>query len=97
MKKIYTLLTVLIISISQATSQSGTDFWFAPPEVTDLHNSPGGEPLFLLVTSLGQPTTVTISQPANPAFNGGNPIIINLGANATQRINLTPFKADLET
>lgn len=78
-------------------SQSGTDFWFAPPDITDLHNTPGGEPLYLLVSSMGQASTVTITQPANPGFNGGNPIVVNVAANRSSRINLTAFKTALET
>lgn len=97
LKKFIFLLILLQLSVFQGLAQSGTDFWFAPPDITDLHNSPGGEPLFLLVSSAGQAATVTISQPANPAFNGGAPIVVNLTANASQRINLTALKTQLET
>lgn len=90
----FILLNFCSLSIS---AQSGTDFWFAPPDITDLHNSPGGEPLFLQVSSAGQPATVTISQPANPGFNGGSPIVVNLTANGSQRINLSALKTQLET
>lgn len=75
-------------------AQSGTEFWLAPPEVTELHNSPGGEPIFLQVSSMGQASTVTVSQPANPGFV---PIILNVAANRSGRVNLTAFKTVLET
>lgn len=88
---------VLLFSITSVQSQTGTEFWFAPPEVTDLHNAPGGEPIYLIVTSQGSAATVTIDQPANPGFNGGSPIVVMLAANQSRRINLTPFKNDLET
>jgi hypothetical protein len=87
----------LLFFITQA--QVGTEFWLAPPDVSDLHNSPGGEPLYLLVQpQSGNMATVTISQPANPGFNGGTPIVINVHPGGTaRRVNLTPFKASLET
>ncbi len=99
MKKFYafTLGALLFLFPFINKAQSGTDFWFAPPEVTDLHNTPGGEPIYLLVSTFGQAATVTISQPANPGFNGGVPIVVNLNANSTARINLTSFKTILET
>jgi gliding motility-associated-like protein len=78
----------------ELTAQSGTEFWLAPPDITDLHNAPGGEPLYLLVSSTGQPSTVTIEQPANPGFV---PIVVNVAANKSQRVNLTAFKSQLET
>lgn len=84
----------LCLFFSNLNAQSGTDFWFAPPDVTDLHNPPGGEPIYLLISSFNQPATVTISQPANPGFT---PITVNLAANSSTRINLTPFKSQLET
>lgn len=85
------------LSASVILAQSGTEFWFAPPDITDLHNAPGGEPLYLFLSSTGQPATVTIEQPANPSFNGGAPIVVTVAANKSTRVNLTPFKAALET
>jgi len=78
----------------ETSAQSGTEFWLAPPDITDLHNAPGGEPLYLLVSSAGGSSTVTIEQPANGAFT---PIVVNVIANKSVRVNLTPFKSQLET
>src|ERR1044071_8804596 len=75
-------------------AQRGTEFWLAPPDITDLHNSPGGEPLYLFVSSAGAASTVTIDVPANGAFV---PIVVTVQANKTRRVNLTAFKAQLET
>ena len=99
MKHIYeryvTLMFIVVaLSTPKLFSQSGTDFWFAPPEITNLHNSPGGEPLYLLISSMGQASTITISQPANGGFT---PIIVNVAANKSARVNLTAFKTLLET
>ncbi len=75
-------------------ANGATEFWLAPPDVTDLNNFPGGEPINLVVMSAGTASTVTIDQPANGAFT---PIVVNVMANAFSRVNLTAFKASLET
>ncbi|MBN2682457.1 MAG: PKD domain-containing protein [Bacteroidales bacterium] len=97
MKKLYFLLLVVLLLSFEIKSQTGTEFWFAPPEVTYDHNSPGGQPIYLLLACLDQDAVVTISQPANPLFNGGSPIVVNLLANQSSRINLTPNIGHLET
>ncbi len=91
-----TLLFLLILLASELKvfAQSGTEFWLAPPEITNLHNSPGGEPLYVLISSTGQASTVTIEQPANGAFV---PIVVNVAADKSTRVNLTAFKSQLET
>ncbi|MCU0431835.1 MAG: gliding motility-associated C-terminal domain-containing protein [Bacteroidia bacterium] len=86
------LLCTLGVNVSFA--QSGNEFWLAPPEVTELHNSPGGEPIFLQLSSMGQAAVVTITQPANPGFT---PITVNVAANRSARVNLTSRKTLLET
>jgi gliding motility-associated-like protein len=86
------VLTLLFPEFGRA--QSGNEFWLAPPEVTDLHNSPGGEPIFLQLSSMGAAATVTITQPANPGFT---PIVVNVAANRSARVNLTSRKTLLET
>ncbi len=91
------LLTSLTLLQTNARAQSGTDFWFAPPDITDLHNVPGGEPLLLVLSSTGNASVVTISQPANAAFNGGSPIVVNVPANQSVKVNLTSLKSQLET
>ena len=74
------VLTLLFPEFGRA--QSGNEFWLAPPEVTDLHNSPGGEPIYLQLSSMGAAATVTITQPANPGFT---PIVVNVAANRSAR------------
>lgn len=86
--------SILSLSTSRVHAQQGNEFWLAPPDVTDLHNPPGGEPLYLICSSAGAATTVTVSQPANGAFV---PIVVNIPANRSSRINLTAFKTSLET
>ena len=96
MRKILSILCLLAMC-HILNAQSGTEFWLAPPEVTINHNFPGDEPIYLNLTSFGSAATVTISQPANPGFNGGTPIVINLLANDSHRETLTAHKSDLET
>jgi gliding motility-associated-like protein len=86
--------SILCLSTPVVYAQQGNEFWLAPPDVTDLHNPPGGEPLYLICSSAGAATTVTVSQPANGSFV---PIIVNIAANRSTRINLTAFKTSLET
>lgn len=90
---------IFCLLLSSTHAQVGTEFWLAPPDVSDLHNAPGGEPLYLLIQpQSANMATVTISQPANPGFNGGTPIVINVQPGGTaRRVNLTPFKTALET
>ncbi|MCX7954699.1 MAG: PKD domain-containing protein [Bacteroidales bacterium] len=92
MKKgvIFISLLVLLFNLK---AQVGTTFWFAPPNVTDYHNPPNF-PLYLLITTLDNPATVTISQPANPSFT---PLIYNIPANTSQRVDLTSYRTLLET
>lgn len=101
MKNIYSrfkyifLLILFTFSVSNPSkAQSGTDFWFAPPYVSHLHNAPGGVPIYLLLSSMGAATTVTVSQPANGGFT---PIVVNIPAGKSRRIDLTSFQAQLET
>ncbi len=91
---LFVFTLVLIAAPGRLHAQRGTEFWLAPPDITDLHNSPGGEPLYLIVSSAGAASTVTIDVPANGAFV---PIVVNVQANKSRRVNLTAFKAQLET
>lgn len=93
MKKLVLSLTSLFILIySQA--QTGTEFWFAPPDVTFSHNSPGGVPIYLNMSTTGGAATVTVDQPANGGFT---PIIVNIPANSSSQLDLSAFVASLET
>ncbi len=76
--------------------QSGTEFWFAPPEVTSGHVT--DNPVVLRIATGNTAATVTIEQPANMAlFNGGAPIVVNIPANSATTVNLTADLANLET
>lgn len=84
MKLFYLLLFTLLLGF-QASAQLDTLFWFVAPEVAQSH---GDRPIVFRFATLATPATITISQPANPGFP---PQIINLGANAAQTLDLTPW------
>ncbi|MCB9167104.1 MAG: gliding motility-associated C-terminal domain-containing protein [Flavobacteriales bacterium] len=94
-KALLPTLSLVLPLLLQA--QTGTDFWVAPPDVTLRHNMPGDEPIYLNVTTGTAPATITVSQPANPAFNGGSPIVLNLPASSATRYDMTALKSQLET
>lgn len=80
-----------------AVAQGGNgarEFWFAPPDVSDLHGSPGGEPLYLSIAAGDRAATVVIDLPANGAFT---PMTISVPARTSARVNLTAFKSQLES
>jgi IgGFc binding protein len=91
-----TVLALLIAhtDLSAQNAAGATEFWLAPPDVSDLHNSPGGEPLYLMCSTTGTAAAITVDLPANGAFV---PIVRNLPATASTRIDLTSFKTQLET
>ena len=81
------LLCSLLLFVNAAVSLGQTDtlFWFVAPEVAQSH---GDRPIVLRFATLNSAATITISQPANPAF----PVqVINLGINAAQTLDLTPW------
>jgi len=88
------VFVITLISATTSKAQTGTEFWFAPPEVTSGHGSNGGLPILLRLASGDAAATITISQPANGSFT---PIIINLPANSSTTEDLSAFENDLET
>lgn len=73
-----------------AMGQNDTEFWFGAPEVA----YGGGtsfdrdRPIYIRVATFTQAATVTLSQPARPAFT---PIVVNIPANGTYSFNLEPY------
>jgi hypothetical protein len=89
------LVIAFCITLLHSKAQIGTDFWIAPPDVTDLNDFPGGEPIYLFLQSQSaSDATVTITQPANGSFV---PIVVTVFAGKSRRVNLSPFKTALET
>ena len=87
-RNIIILFTALYAS--SAYSQTGTEFWFAAPEVSTGH---GDQPIYFRITSFNQASVITVTQPANASFV---PIIQSVAANSTLGVNLTPYLAIIE-
>ncbi|MCA1751706.1 MAG: hypothetical protein LC670_07915, partial [Flavobacteriales bacterium] len=86
----------LFLTQSSLFSQTSTEFWLAPPQVTSGHST-GGNPSYIRLASGAEAADVTISQPANPGFNGGAPITTTLAPNSTETINVTALLPQLFT
>ncbi|MCW8898228.1 MAG: PKD domain-containing protein [Flavobacteriales bacterium] len=99
MKRSYFLVFIIfsICFFHFSFAQTSNEFWFAPPEVTSGHGAAGTHGLRLVMATGATAATVTIEQPANLAFNGGTPIVINIPANSGHIEDMTPHTADLET
>lgn len=84
------LCPALTCSLPAAIGQLDTEFWFVAPEVWDGH---GDDPILLRFSTLGEPAEVTVELPANPTF----PVqTLNIAANGTQTLDLTPWLGDIE-
>ena len=67
LKRFFLILLLAITGTCYA--QMDTEFWFVAPEICK-HNGAHDRPMSLIISSLNDvPVTVTISQPANPAFS----------------------------
>ncbi len=75
MKKSIVIFAALLF-FSGIYAQTDNLFWFGAPDVSSQHGDPprNGAPIYLHITAV-QPTTVTLGQPANPAFT---PIVFTL-------------------
>lgn len=85
MKRIYIFIFFSFLCLNKLNAQLDTIFWFVAPEVAQTH---GDRPIVFRFASLGSPATITITQPANPLFPAQT---VNLGANAAQTVDLTPW------
>jgi len=88
MNRLTFFLAISIFCLS-AYTQTDNLFWFAAPDVSSVHGSGepeggDGRPIYLHFTAV-LPTTVTVSQPANPAFT---PITFSLDEMEHQSIKL---------
>lgn len=91
MKRIFSPIAALLISLSPCLSQVDTVFWFAAPEVSA---SAGDNPIYLRFLSYANPANVQVSIPSNGGFT---PINVALPANSVDSVNLTPFLASIES
>lgn len=92
----FLLLYLFLFAGFGLMAQSDTEFWFGAPE-----NAFGGgtstnrdRPIYIRVSTFDQEATVTVSQPARPAFI---PLAQTIAANSTYTYNLTTFLEFIET
>lgn len=90
MKKFLTSVVAAFLSC-MAFAQVDTEFWFACPDLSAIHFE---SCIRLCVTTFDQPATVTITQPANPAFAT---ITENVPANSYKNIELGSLLSKVET
>ncbi|NBV67700.1 MAG: gliding motility-associated C-terminal domain-containing protein [Flavobacteriia bacterium] len=84
MKKIL-LFSLFFLQFGISYGQFDTLFYFVCPEAAQSH---GDRPVVFRFATLNTPATITISQPANPAFPTQ---VLNLGVNAAQTLDITPW------
>jgi len=81
-KRIASILLFCFVALV-AKAQTDTAFWFGAPAISSGH---ANSPIVIRLSSYDQPSVVTISMPANPAFT---PYTINLAAYSANSVNLT--------
>lgn len=85
--KTHLLFWILLCGTHLAFSQKDTEFWFVAPEIAQGNNN-YDRPVAFRFSTYGTPATVTVSQPANPAF----PVqTITIAANASGILEFPPF------
>jgi len=91
---LFTLVAVVPRYAAAQGGNSAREFWFAPPDVTDLHNPLGGEPLYLSIAAGDRDADIVIELPANGAFS---PLTGTVAAHTSVRVNVSVFKGQLES
>lgn len=86
----FSFCVALTCGVQGAMGQLDTEFWFAAPEVWANH---GDQPILLRFSTLADAAEVTVDQPANSAFPAQT---LNIPANGTQTLDLTPWIDDIE-
>ncbi len=74
-------------------AQTDMEFWATAPGLTPQHGDMGGRVKHVVVSTLGNPATVTVSIPANPTFQ---PITVDVPSFTTERIDLFEFNSLIE-
>ncbi len=96
MKKTLSLSFLIFFNLHIAFCQTGTDFWFVAPEVTQAGNH--DRPIWLRMTTTGKAAKVTIMQPAQAAGIGlGTPLVISIPPNSTISQDLSVWIDQIES
>ena len=89
-KLLFSLLMFILWSVP-LSAQIDNIFWFAAPEISPNH---AHNPITFCFTSFSSPATVTISQPANPAYT---PVTINLNPYSYYALDVTSMESTVST
>ena len=89
--KLLIIINLTLVSLASLHGQTGKKFWFVAPDATSGHNH---QPVYLNLSAYNDSAYISISQPANPSFL---PMTFGIPANGSQRIDMTPWLASLET
>lgn len=94
-RRLFVMTSLLWLSLIACHAQLDTSFWFVAPEVCQWNNPTNFDrPIKLVFSTPGNvPATVTISQPANPAFTLIQQVV---PANGSATVDLTNYIADIE-
>lgn len=79
----FIVFVLTLISVNKTVGQTGTEFWFASPDISYQHAN-NSVPIYLHVTALYS-THVTISRPADPTFT---PVEFDLSPQQTQSVRV---------
>ncbi|MEX1241216.1 MAG: hypothetical protein WEB30_15940, partial [Cyclobacteriaceae bacterium] len=85
------LIAFSLLMVPWSYAQIDTEFWFAPPEVTEGH---GDRPLYLRISTLDKGAVISVLQPGRNNVQIG---VANVPANTTHTIDLTSHITNLET
>ncbi|GAC1305869.1 MAG: hypothetical protein NVSMB24_15430 [Mucilaginibacter sp.] len=92
----FTYIKIFLLGViflpHQLYAQIDKEFWFAAPYINN-EGRDFDKPIVFRITALSAPATVTISMPADPTFA---PITVNIGANSTSSLDLTPWLGKVE-
>jgi gliding motility-associated-like protein len=81
------LVAILAFLLSHSLlAQRDTTFWFVAPDVSLIHED---RPVRFRISTGAEPTTVKVSQPANPSFS---PVSISIPANSTRTHTFQNFQ-----
>jgi gliding motility-associated-like protein len=93
MKRIFKFLkfNIFLLISYTAAAQIDTQFWFAPPDITESH---GDIPINLVITAFDKEANITITQPANSTFV---PIQFSVQAFSSFSYDFSSIKSVIET
>ena len=87
-KVIIAILLFAALFSQKLSAQTDTEFWLAVPATTTQHGDMGGRIKHIVVSTMGNPATVTVSIPRNLGFQ---PIVVDVPAYTTERIDLFEY------